>query len=104
MSEDDQKDLHKWIRQRDANAFKDLTSRYSGLVYATCLRITGDRAEAEDVTQECFERLASVPAVPRAPLGPWLHRGDATRRILHHCFKIAGQRPVVAVLAEPEVL
>ena len=66
--------LQDWIRARDADAFNELTRRYSGIVFGTCLRITGNRAEAEDATQECFEILARIPEAPRTPLGAWLHR------------------------------
>lgn len=76
--------LQHWLRHRDANAFQELTAKYSGLVYATSLRITRDRTEAEDVTQECFAALSTVARVPRSPLGAWLHRvatNDSLNRI-----------------------
>jgi RNA polymerase sigma-70 factor (ECF subfamily) len=66
--------LQHWIRNRDADAFNELAHRYSGLVFGTCLRITRNRAEAEDATQECFETLANVSEVPKSPIGAWLHR------------------------------
>ena len=68
MNGSDHLNLRHWIRNRDANAFKALTLKYSNMVYATCLRVTEDRTEAEDLTQECFETLASVQAVPGTPL------------------------------------
>lgn len=74
MSATDSRHLETWIRDRDAHAFEALTRRYSELVFATCFRITRDRMEAEDATQECFTTLASIAQVPHAPLGPWLHR------------------------------
>ena len=81
MNYADHMDLQAWIRQKDADAFKDLTVKYSGMVYGTCLRITRNRSDAEDVTQECFETLARVENVPRTPLGAWLHK-VATNRAL----------------------
>jgi len=74
MNGKDRTYLQHWIRDRDASAFKELTLKYSGLVYATCLRITRNCAEAEDETQECFAALATIGSVPPTPLGVWLHR------------------------------
>lgn len=66
--------MERWAAQRDADAFREVVSRYAGLVYATCRRILRNPAEAEDVAQECFLALASGRP-PGAPvLGPWLHR------------------------------
>ncbi len=44
----------RWQSERDPEAFAELVSRYSGLVFGTCRRILGNAADAEDVTQECF--------------------------------------------------
>ena len=77
----DEIQLQDWIRTRDADAFNELARRYSGIVFGACLRITGNRAEAEDATQECFETLARIKEVPRTPIGAWLHR-VATNRAL----------------------
>ena len=54
-------------------------TRYSGSVYAACLRILANPSEAEDVAQECFVRLAERRADIRTSLAGWLHR-VATRR------------------------
>jgi len=73
--------LQRWTDRRDAQAFKQIVSRYASMVYATCIRILHNSAEAEDVTQECFESLALGPRRPTEHLGPWLHR-VATNRAL----------------------
>ncbi|HIJ73271.1 MAG TPA: sigma-70 family RNA polymerase sigma factor, partial [Candidatus Hydrogenedentes bacterium] len=73
----------RWVARRDAEAFKEIVSRHSAMVYATCRRVLGDPAEAEDVTQECFLRLAQADARPGAHLPGWLHR-VATNRSLDH--------------------
>lgn len=70
----DHMNLNHWIHSRNADAFNELVQRYSGIVFGTCLRITGNRSEAEDVTQECFATLAGIPEVPASPVGSWLHR------------------------------
>jgi RNA polymerase sigma factor (sigma-70 family) len=65
--------LERWRQQGDADAFRMVASRHSGMVYATCRRILRDPAEAEDAAQECFERLARHSDQPRRNLGAWLH-------------------------------
>ena len=79
--ESDVRLLESWWTRRDAEAFNEIVTRYSGLVYAACLRILGDPSEAQDVAQECFTRLAERPAAISISLGGWLHR-MATRRAL----------------------
>lgn len=74
--------LQRWRTQNDATAFNALASRYTGMVYATCLRVLGNTADAEDVAQECFEVLALVPEGPREHLAGWLHT-VATNRSLN---------------------
>ncbi len=73
--------LRAWHDSRDAEAFKELTRRYAGLVHAAAKRILGNAATAEDVTQESFERLAMTTHPPQGPMAPWLHR-VATNRAL----------------------
>jgi len=65
-------------------AFRELVSRFVGLVYSTALRLVGgDTHQAEDVTQTVFVDLArlarTLPSEVR--LGGWLHR--------HTCFVAA---------------
>ncbi|MDX9972813.1 MAG: sigma-70 family RNA polymerase sigma factor [FCB group bacterium] len=73
--------LERWVERRDAEAFQALVRRHSALVFSVCRRVLGDAARAEDVTQECFLKLAMGDAKPGAFLGPWLHK-MATRRCL----------------------
>ncbi|MFP6584645.1 MAG: sigma-70 family RNA polymerase sigma factor [Candidatus Hydrogenedentota bacterium] len=73
MLTSDQELLERWISNQDAEAFKDLSSRYAGMVFATCRRILGNDADTEDVAQECFVSLARTSKTPGAYLGPWLH-------------------------------
>lgn len=73
--------LQRWTDRRDAQAFKEIVSRYAPMVYATCRRILGNATEAEDLTQECFEVLARTQQGPTEHLGAWLHR-VATNRAL----------------------
>lgn len=41
----------------DADAVRLLVERYHGPVYGLCVRLVGDRHDAEDVTQEVFLRV-----------------------------------------------
>lgn len=38
----------------DKNRFSEIYSEYKGKIYNLVFRMTGDRAEAEDITQEAF--------------------------------------------------
>ncbi len=66
--------LRRWIRDGDSGAFDDLVRRYGGMVFGTCSRILHDAAQAEDVTQECFLKLAQSAAAVNSNVPGWLHR------------------------------
>lgn len=57
-------------------AFEALYRRHSGRVHAVCLRLTADRARAEEAVQDVFvrvwERLGSFRG--ESAFGSWLHR------------------------------
>lgn len=58
-------------------AFRELTERYAGLVYAAAYRRTGQRGLAEEVAQNVFAvlaRKAGALAQPDLKLAAWLHR------------------------------
>ena len=83
--------LHAYAGTRDSEPFQELVRRYAGYVFGVALRVTGNRHDAEDVTQECFLALArSAGTITSSPAG-WLHtvavrraanlrRNEATRR------------------------
>jgi RNA polymerase sigma factor (sigma-70 family) len=58
----------------DETAFAQIVQKYAGLVHSTCLRVLGNSARAEDVTQETFFRLMRRPHEINQNLGAWLHR------------------------------
>jgi len=66
--------LRRFAGFGDADAFAQIVHRYSGFVYATCLRVIGDGSRAEDLSQETFFRLMRRPHEVRQNLGGWLHR------------------------------
>ncbi len=63
-------------KQGDMDAFSRLYDHYVGQVYLLCLRLTGDKALAEDATQEVFiqlwRKLANFNG--RSRFSTWLHR------------------------------
>ena len=75
MSVSDQDLLRRWVRRQDAEAFRELTVRHSAMVHSVSARILRDASSAEDIAQECFQRLA-VDSDPRAvrSLAGWLFR------------------------------
>lgn len=64
--------LRRYAEGQDAEAFAELVRRYAGMVYGTCLRITRNAHDAEDVVQESFLELARRAGSVQKP-GPWLH-------------------------------
>lgn len=73
--------------EREA-AFRELVERFHRRVFAVCRRTLSDDADAEDVTQEVFLRLARKAATFRgdAKLSTWLYavaRNAATDRVRH---------------------
>jgi len=71
-----EKELVRLAQRGDKNAFARLYERHKQRVYAICFRITRERTEAEDCTQEaflqCFLRLATFRG--ESALSTWLHR------------------------------
>ncbi|HLZ44722.1 MAG TPA: sigma-70 family RNA polymerase sigma factor [Gemmatimonadales bacterium] len=60
----------------DQTAFRELYEQNAGRVYALCLRLTGDRAAAEERTQDVFVRLWDKLHSFRgdSAFSSWLHR------------------------------
>ena len=63
-------------RAGDAAAFEAVYRAHAGRVYALCLRMSGDRARAEELTQDVFVRAWERLALYRgeSAFGTWLHR------------------------------
>jgi len=90
MAGSDVAPFERWITARDADAFAEMVSRYSAMVYGTCERVLGNAGDAEDTAQQCFIELARAGAAVEGSLGGWLHR-VAVRRSLDR-IKAAGRR------------
>jgi RNA polymerase sigma-70 factor (ECF subfamily) len=66
----------KLAQQGDASAFEHIYRLHSRRVYALCLRMVGNPAEAEDLTQDAFLQLFRKIATFRgeSAFSTWLHR------------------------------
>ena len=70
------------VRARDADAFETLYDSHHRLVYGIALRILGDVAAAEDVTQAVFLKLWSSPGLfVKGNFGAWIARVTRNRAL-----------------------
>ncbi len=67
--------LERYVQGRDDDAFAQLLTRYSRLVWGQCRNLLTNDADADDAFQAVFLTLARSARTirPGAPLGPWLH-------------------------------
>jgi RNA polymerase sigma-70 factor (ECF subfamily) len=54
----------------DPRAFGELVARYERRIYGLCLRILGNREDAEDATQEAFLAALRPASAGRPPSPP----------------------------------
>lgn len=66
--------LLRRFRDGDLASFEELFARHYDLVYGVLFRLTGTRAEAEDLLQEVFLRLYQRPAAHGENVAGWLYR------------------------------
>jgi len=80
-------------QQGDAEAFEDLYRRHKGRVYSLCLRMLGNAAEAEDMTQEAFLQLFRKIHTFRgeSAFSTWLHRLSVNVVLMHLRRKVLPQ-------------
>jgi RNA polymerase sigma factor (sigma-70 family) len=103
--------LTRFLATRDESAFAALVQRHGPLVYGTCLRILGNRHDADDAFQAAFFVLARRAHAlrPDRGIGPWLYgvalrvarklRGQIVRRRLR---EMAAARSERVAAAEPQ--
>ncbi len=95
--------LEEFNRKGSEEAFRELVSRYSGLVYSACLRRLGDPHDAEDAAQAVFITLArKARGVRGSSLASWLHRAAgyvSMRRHRDRALRQKREREVVQVAA-----
>src|SRR5205085_4613981 len=72
-------------KQGDASSFEALYGLHKRRVYSLCLRMTGNTAEAEDLTQEAFLQLYRKIATFRgeSAFSTWLHRLAVNVVLMH---------------------
>ena len=87
-------DLVRRARSGDASAFRKLVDALSGLTFNIAWRMTGHRADAEDMSQEVFLRLHRHFATydPRLAFLPWFRR-LTTNACLNWCRTHRSRRP-----------
>jgi RNA polymerase sigma-70 factor (ECF subfamily) len=108
LGNEESRELLARAQAGDRPAFSALYRQHHRRVYALCVRMSGDRALAEDLTQETFvtawRKLDSFRG--EAAFSTWLHR-VAVNTVLAHQRRNAGwlRRVVSGVedLPEPEV-
>jgi RNA polymerase sigma-70 factor (ECF subfamily) len=90
-------------QQGDAAAFERLYLMHSRRVYSLCLRMVGNTAEAEDLTQEAFLQLFRKIATFRgeSAFSTWLHR-LAVNVVLMKLRKKSGKETSLEEVTEPD--
>src|SRR6201998_4641286 len=69
----------------DGDAFATLFQSHRGRVYAVCLRMTNNPADADDLTQEAFIQAFRKLGTFRgeSALSTWLHRVAVNTALMH---------------------
>lgn len=92
VTEDEEIDLVRRARDRDARAFEQLYRRQVPRIHAVCLRLTADPRRAEESTQTAFiqawQKLSSFRG--ESSFGSWLHRLAVTTVLMD--FRSARRR------------
>ena len=73
------------LTDEEQKAFQELYQTHHRRVYSTCLRMTRDASEAEDLTQEIFVHLFRVLGSFRgeSAFTTWLHRLTVNQVLMH---------------------
>lgn len=101
-SVDDDAQLLRAVADGDRTAFNRLSQRHLDRAFGVALRMTGNRADAEDVVQEVFLRLWQRPDAWRpgqAQFSTWLYRV-----VVNRCLDLK-RRPrgtALDAIAEPQ--
>src|SRR6266850_3407071 len=73
------------LTDEEQRAFQELYQTHHRRVYSTCLRMTRDSSEAEDLTQEVFVHLFRALGSFRgeSAFTTWLHRLTVNHVLMH---------------------
>jgi len=76
MSDSEERELVERAQRGETAAFGELVRMHQASVFNVCLRLMGERAEAEDAAQEAFIRAFGRLSTfqPERPFGPWMRR------------------------------
>lgn len=99
--------LDRWNASRDAEAFRELVSRHAGMVFATCLRILGNREDAQDIAQACFIKLTERVRPSRDSLTGLLHtmaRHESFNLLKSHKRRQVRERTFSNAHAQPDTI
>jgi len=90
-------------QQGDAAAFERIYQLHNRRVYSLCLRMVGNTAEAEDLTQEAFLQLFRKISTFRgeSAFSTWLHR-LAVNVVLMRLRKKTGSESSLEEVTEPD--
>jgi RNA polymerase sigma-70 factor (ECF subfamily) len=96
-------DAIRLAQQGDAAAFERLYQLHNRRVYSLCLRMVGNTAEAEDLTQEAFLQLFRKVSTFRgeSAFSTWLHR-LAVNVVLMKLRKKSGTETSLEQITEPD--
>jgi len=96
-------DAIRLAQKGDAAAFERLYQLHSRRVYSLCLRMVGNVAEAEDLTQEAFLQLFRKISTFRgeSAFSTWLHR-LAVNVVLMKLRKKSGKETSLEQVTEPD--
>src|ERR1700690_224371 len=102
-SEMNEAEAIRLAQQGDAGAFERIYRLHSRRVYALCLRMVGNTAEAEDLTQDAFLQLFRKIGTFRgeSAFSTWLHR-LAVNVVLMKLRKKSGNESSLEELTEPD--
>lgn len=94
-------ELTQEIARGAISSVGDLYERHRAKVYAVCLRMTGNRSEAEDLTQEIFIQLVGKAGSFRgeSKFSSWLYR-FTTNHVLMHFRRVTHRREKFPCLAD----
>jgi RNA polymerase sigma-70 factor, ECF subfamily len=86
-------DIIKRAQAGDSDAFADLFNAHKSRIYALCLRMTNNTAEAEDLTQDAFMQVFRKLSTFRgdSALSTWLHRIAVNTVLMHFRKKVLHQ-------------
>jgi RNA polymerase sigma-70 factor (ECF subfamily) len=91
------------ILEGDREAFAAIVSGYHRVVFSVAYRMTGARAEAEDLCQEVFLRAFRNfhRFDRRMPLGPWLRKITCNRALNHLRHRNIERRVLIEQTVRP---